>query len=132
MTSISELEARIAGLPDYFRDRVRTDPDVQAALSRIVDLTEKISLRGFLREDVEALESVQAEVTGKILPCIEQIEVDAQISVSSVPVCLYCGVGFQHEDTTEPSQWARLRRHVEKLHRSDWLALAKKPWSSGP
>ncbi len=134
MTTITDLETRISDLRDDFRDRLRADPAVQDALAKIVDLTNKLTSGDFHKEDLTLLEDIQVQVTERVLPRVEQVELDSQISLpsSSVPVCLYCGVGFGLEDVTEPAQWARLRRHVERLHRSDWLALTTKPWSAKP
>ena len=89
MTTITELESRISDLRDDFRDRLRSDPAVQDALAKIVDLTNKLSSGDLLKEDLVALESIQAEVTERVLPRVEQVELDSQISLpsSSVPVC---------------------------------------------
>lgn len=128
--NLSSLETRIAELPDDVRDRLRTDPTVRETLSRLSELTKALSTGEIRREDLVVLEGLQAEVTEKWAPRLEQVELEIKISVSSsskVPVCLYCGTGFGLEDMSEAAQWARLRRHVEKLHRSEWLALTKNP-----
>lgn len=129
MTNISNLETRIAELPDDVRDRLRTDPTVRETLARLSELTKTLSSGEIRREDLAILEGLQTEVAEKWAPRLEQAELEAKISVpaSSSPTCLYCGTGFGLEDMPEAAQWARLRRHVQRLHGSEWLALTKKP-----
>jgi hypothetical protein len=130
-----DLEARTLELPDRDRSRFREDSEIQDALSRIADLSKRFSEGDTADPSAElaAAETLWTEVSESWTRKLDQIELDAKISQPdtscTVPCCGYCGADFTFNASSGPSatgasaaSWARLRRHVEKLHPKEWKA----------
>ena len=128
MEGIQALEERTGQLPEAVKERFREDPDIQALLHRLKDLTERIEgARDVEAQDLLDVESVQADLVHVWSGKLALAEVEVKISRSKVPgkdpCCRFCGAVFQTaEGGNERAAWSKLRKHVEKLHPKEWKA----------
>lgn len=128
MEGIQALEKRTAELPEAVKTRFRDDPDIQALLHRLRDLTERIAGAGDVEaEDLVDVERTQADLVAIWGDKLALAEVEVEISRSKVPgkdpCCRFCGAQFQvPEGGAERAAWSKLRKHVEKLHPKEWAA----------
>lgn len=126
MERIQALERRTADLPEEVKTRFRDDPDIQTLLHRLRDLTERVEGAGAIEAaDLVDAERIQDSLVSVWTDKLTLAEVEVKVSRSGpTPCCRFCGAVFQvpAEAGSERAAWARLRKHVEKLHPKEWAA----------